>query len=80
MMIDMASTLFCPIKHMIITIFKMVLLEENVLPVFKYTLFNLVCVCKNMLLHRNINQTLINVLHRLLNCEIGGLNCCVITA
>ena len=27
----------------------------------------------------NIDQTLVNSLHRLLNCEIGGLDCRVIT-
>jgi len=33
---------------------------------------------KPMLLYTNIEQTLVNLLHRLLNCEIGGLDCCVI--
>ena len=31
------------------------------------------------LLYTNIDQTLVNVLHGLLNCEIGGLDCPVIT-
>jgi len=31
-------------------------------------------------LYRNIDQTLVNSLHGLLNCEIGGLEFCVITA
>jgi len=30
-------------------------------------------------LHWNIDQTLLIILHRLLNCEIGGLDCRVIT-
>jgi len=30
-------------------------------------------------LYTNIDQTLVNSLHRLLNYEIGGLDCCVIT-
>ena len=30
-------------------------------------------------LYTNIDQKLVNSLHRLLNCEIGGLDCCVIT-
>ena len=30
-------------------------------------------------LHGNIDQTLVNSLHRLLNCEIGGIDCRVIT-
>jgi len=30
-------------------------------------------------LYTNIDQTLVNSLHRLLNCEIGGLDCHVIT-
>jgi len=33
----------------------------------------------NMLLYTNIDQTLVNSLHRLLNCEIGGLDCHVIS-
>jgi len=32
-----------------------------------------------MLVHGNIDQTLVNSLHGLLNCEIGGLDCRVIT-
>ena len=37
-------------------------------------------LCKStLLLHRNIDQTLMNSLHGLLNCEIGGLDCPVIT-
>jgi len=32
-----------------------------------------------IILHENINQTLVNSLHGLLNCEIGGLDCRVIT-
>jgi len=31
------------------------------------------------LLYTNIDQTLVNSLHRLLNCEIGGLDCHFIT-
>ena len=31
------------------------------------------------LLYTNIDQTLVNSLHLLMNCEIGGLDCCVIT-
>jgi len=30
-------------------------------------------------LYTNIDQTLVNSLHGLLNYEIGGLDCCVIT-
>jgi len=30
-------------------------------------------------LYTNIDQTLVNSLHRLLNCAIGGLDCHVIT-
>jgi len=30
-------------------------------------------------LYTNIDQTLVNSLHELLNCEIGGLDCRVIT-
>ena len=30
-------------------------------------------------MHTNIDQTLVNSLHGLLNCEIGGLACLVIT-
>jgi len=32
-----------------------------------------------MVLYTNIDQTLVNSLHRLLYCEIGGLDCHVIT-
>ena len=32
-----------------------------------------------LLLHWNIDQTLVNLLHGLLNFEIGGLDCRVIT-
>ena len=32
-----------------------------------------------VVLHENIDQTLMNLLHCLLNCEIGGLDCSVIT-
>jgi len=32
-----------------------------------------------MVLHGNIDQTLVNSLHRLLHCEIGGLDIHVIT-
>ena len=32
-----------------------------------------------ILLYTNIDQTLVNSLHKLLNCEIGGLDCHVIT-
>ena len=32
-----------------------------------------------LLLYTNFDQTLVNLLHRLLNCEIGGLECHVIT-
>ena len=32
-----------------------------------------------MILHGYIDQTLVNSLHGLLNCEIGGLDCHVIT-
>ena len=32
-----------------------------------------------MVLHGNIDQTLVNPLLRLLNCEIGGLDCRVST-
>jgi len=32
-----------------------------------------------MVLYTNIDQTLVYSLHRLLNCEIGGLDCPVIT-
>jgi len=32
-----------------------------------------------MVLYTNIDQTLMNSLHRLLNCEIGELDCYVIT-
>jgi len=32
-----------------------------------------------MILHTNIDQTLMNALHGLLNCEIGGLNSHVMT-
>ena len=32
-----------------------------------------------ILLYTNIDRTLMNSLHRLLNCEIGGLDCNVIT-
>ena len=39
---------------------------------FANTLYNL--------LHGNIDQALVNSLHGLLNCEIGGLDCRVITA
>jgi len=38
---------------------------------FANTLYNL--------LHGNIDQALVNALHGLLNCEIGGLDCRVIT-
>jgi len=31
------------------------------------------------LLYKNIDQKLVNSLHALLNCEIGGLDCHVIT-
>jgi len=31
-----------------------------------------------LILYTNIDQTLVNSLHRLLNCEIGGLDCHVI--
>jgi len=31
------------------------------------------------LLYTNMDEKLVNSLHRLLNCEIGGLDCCVIT-
>jgi len=31
------------------------------------------------LLYTNIDQKLVNSLHRLLNCEIGGLDCHVFT-
>jgi len=31
------------------------------------------------ILYTNIDKTLVNSLHRLLNCEIGGLDCHVIT-
>jgi len=30
-------------------------------------------------LYTHIDQTLVNTLHRLLNCELGGLDCHVIT-
>jgi len=33
----------------------------------------------NQVLYTNIDQTLVNSLHRLLKCEIGGLDCRVIT-
>jgi len=36
-------------------------------------------VLNTCLLYTNIVQTLKNSLHRLLNCEIGGLDCSVIT-
>ena len=36
-------------------------------------------VQSNKLLCTNIDQKLVNSLHRLLNCEIGGLDCRVIT-
>ena len=32
-----------------------------------------------MILYTNIDQTLVNSLHGLFNCEIGGLDCHVIT-
>jgi len=32
-----------------------------------------------LVLYTHIDQTLVNSLHRLLNCEIGGLDCHVIT-
>jgi len=32
-----------------------------------------------ILVYINIDQKLVNSLHRLLNCEIGGLDCHVIT-
>ena len=32
-----------------------------------------------LLYNTNIDQTIMNSLHRLLNCEIGELDCCVIT-
>ena len=32
-----------------------------------------------LILYTNIDQKLVNSLHRLLNCEIGGLECHVIT-
>jgi len=32
-------------------------------------------VVGNVLLHRNIDQTLVNSLHNLLDFEIGGLDC-----
>jgi len=34
---------------------------------------------QSSLLYTNIDQTLVNSLHRLLNCEIGGLDCRVST-
>ena len=34
---------------------------------------------KTSIQYTNIDQTLVNSLHRLLNCEIGGLDCYVIT-
>ena len=33
---------------------------------------------EDLVLHENIDQTLVNSLHALLNFEIGGLDCCVI--
>ena len=33
----------------------------------------------HLVLYTNIDQTLVNSLHGLLNCEIGGLDCHVIT-
>jgi len=33
----------------------------------------------SVVLYTNIDQTFVNSLHRLLNCEIGGLDCHVIT-
>jgi len=35
--------------------------------------------CYILIVYRNIDQTLVNSLHGLLNCEIGGLDCHVIT-
>ena len=34
---------------------------------------------RRVVLYTNIDQTLVNSLHGLLNCEIGGLDCHVIT-
>ena len=34
------------------------------------------CMC---VLYTNIDQKLVDSLHGLLNCDIGGLDCCVIT-
>jgi len=31
-----------------------------------------------MLFYTNVDQTLVNSIHRLLNCETGGLDCYVI--
>jgi len=40
---------------------------------------NCCCFKKFIILYRNIDQTFVNLLHRLLNFEIGGLDCRVIT-
>ena len=39
----------------------------------------LLTFCVSALLYTNIDQTLVHSLHGRLNCEIGGLDCCVIT-
>ena len=38
-----------------------------------------ICWHKTLILYTNIDKTLMNSLHILLNCEIGGLDCRVIT-
>ena len=43
------------------------------------TLYVVVMFLCNLVLYGNIDQTLINSLHGLLNFEIGGLDCRVIT-
>jgi len=37
------------------------------------------CPLNTHVLYMNIDEKLVNSLHRLLNCEIGGLDCHVIT-
>jgi len=40
---------------------------------------DIVSPCLHVQLYTNNDQTLVNSLHRLLNCEIGGLDCHVVS-
>ena len=44
-----------------------------------HVVFDMCTISLYKVLYTNIDQTLMNSLHRLLNCEIGGLDCHVIT-